>query len=204
MTLSIYLAGPDVFFPNASEVGARKVALCRDLGFEAPFPHDGGAPAAPTASGIYRACLGLMQRTDIGLFNLTPYRGPSADPGTVFELGFLVSAGKPVYGYSSATASFRDRIEALSGPLVEREGLLRDRDGHSIDNFGLIDNLMIDEAIRAAGGAIVTAEEPSDDPLAAFEAFGRCLEKVRRDRAQGPRARSKAPVATDPRRPTSP
>jgi len=28
------------------------------------------------------------------VFNLTPFRGPSADAGTVFELGFMYSKGK--------------------------------------------------------------------------------------------------------------
>ena len=36
----IYLAGPDVFLPNAIEEGERLKALCQDYGYEGLFPMD--------------------------------------------------------------------------------------------------------------------------------------------------------------------
>ena len=36
----IYLAGPDVFWPNAAEAGAAKAELCREFGFSGHFPLD--------------------------------------------------------------------------------------------------------------------------------------------------------------------
>ncbi len=36
----IYLAGPDVFLPNAIEEGERLKALCEEYGYEGLFPMD--------------------------------------------------------------------------------------------------------------------------------------------------------------------
>src|SRR5262249_43819977 len=130
-----------------------------------------------------RANRRLMHQADVGLFNLTPFRGPSADLGTVFELGFLFALGKPVYGYTSATAIYRDRVAGVRGPLVEQNGLLRERDGYEVENFGLGDNLMIVRAIEDSGGAIVPVEENTVEPngatLAAFPAFKACLQVMK-------------------------
>ncbi|MFC7552233.1 nucleoside 2-deoxyribosyltransferase [Pseudoroseomonas wenyumeiae] len=46
---------------------------------------------------------------------MTPFRGPSADAGTVFELGFMRALGRPVFGYANAVANFRDRTLAFLG-----------------------------------------------------------------------------------------
>ena len=40
MTDRIYLAGPDVFLPDAEKVGDRKKALCERYGFTGVFPTD--------------------------------------------------------------------------------------------------------------------------------------------------------------------
>lgn len=175
MELSIYLAGPDVFLPNAIEVGRMKVDLCRRFGFKGLFPLDQDEDVDDDAAKIFRANCGLMERADIGMFNLTPFRGPSADAGTVFELGFMFSRGKPVFGYSSSSAVYKDRVEAIEGPVLDRQGIRWDRSGYNVEDFGLTDNLMIERAIRDAGGTIVTAEETSGDPLAALQAFEACL-----------------------------
>ena len=63
-------------------------------------------------------CL-LMEQADIGMFNLTPFRGPSADAGTVFELGFLFARAKAVYGYSSTAALYAERVARSHGPLED-------------------------------------------------------------------------------------
>ena len=96
MAVSIYLAGPDVFLANALEVGERKRELCRRFGFEGLFPLDQDESVGADAAKIFQANCALMRRADIGLFNLTPFRGPSADCGTVFELGFaLITRREP-------------------------------------------------------------------------------------------------------------
>ena len=39
MPIMIYLAGPDVFLPNAIEVGKKKKAICEEFGFEGSPVH---------------------------------------------------------------------------------------------------------------------------------------------------------------------
>ena len=102
--MRIYLAGPDVFHVDAIALGAAKKALCARFVFiglyplEAPEPADASEPAGASPSRrIYAACLSMMRRADCGIFNLTPFRGPSADVGTVFELGVMAAQGKPVF-----------------------------------------------------------------------------------------------------------
>jgi len=64
-----------------------------------------------------------MRAADIGLVNLTPFRGVSADCGTVLELGFLFARGVPVYGYSSAHGAYLDRVAASPVGLVRAVGI---------------------------------------------------------------------------------
>lgn len=176
MPLKIYLAGPDVFLPNAPEVGRRKKDLCRKFGFEGLFPLDQEEDYKDDAAKIFRANCSLMQRADVGLFNLTPFRGPSADAGTVFELSFLFARRRPIYGYASTSAIYSDRVQAVQGPLVEKDSRRWDVDGYAVEDFGLVDNLMIIGAIQEAGGSITVVEE--EESLVALVAFERCLEAL--------------------------
>lgn len=166
-----YLAGPDVFLPNAVEVGARKVALCRDRGFEGHFPLDGGLRLdglSPYDQGlaIYRANLDLLVACDLAFVNLTPFRGVSADAGTVFELGWLIARGTPVFAYSSETRTYAARIAP---------------DPYEIERHEMCDNLMIEAAVVGQGWGIVAVPEPEGaEPLAALAAFEEALDSASR------------------------
>lgn len=143
--MTVYLAGPEVFLPDAAAWGARKQALCRAHGFEGLYPgdavlHDDGA--------IFAACVAQMRRADVGVFNLTPFRGPSADAGTVWELGFMAGLGKPVWGYSNEARPLRARIP---GAVRGADGVWRDAQGWMAEDFGNGDNLMIDRALPPHG-----------------------------------------------------
>jgi nucleoside 2-deoxyribosyltransferase len=177
MAIKIYLGGPDVFLPDANRIGLIKRDMCGEFGFVGLYPLDNTIDGEPTASAIFNANRRLLDSADIGLFNLSPFRGPSADAGTVFELGFLFARGKTVCGYSSVEANYRARIEA-SGRLKMTDGLPRDADGAAVENFGLADNLMIMEAIRNSNGVFVASAEQSGVAcagLAALAAFRLCL-----------------------------
>ena len=154
----IYLAGPDVFLPDALDVGRQKKELCRRFGFEGLFPLDLQMEGEPSGTDIFRADMALLRQADIGLFNLSPFRGPSADPGTVFELGIMMAMGKRVFGYRNTELLYHQRVED---------------DGFMIERFGLGDNLMIDCAILEAGGIISAEAELS---LAAMDSFQVALE----------------------------
>jgi nucleoside 2-deoxyribosyltransferase len=155
------------------------VELCRASGFEGLFPFD---EVGGDAFSIFRGNCALMRQADIGVFNLTPFRGPSADPGTVFELGFMFSKDKLVYGYTSDTRIYLDRV-AATFRATDAGGGPRDRDTFAVENFGLCDNLMVVAAIEEAGGAVCAAAEPRSGAtapsLAAFTAFEACIEIIR-------------------------
>jgi nucleoside 2-deoxyribosyltransferase len=189
MSLKIYLAGPDVFLADTRSVGLRKQDICREFGFQGLFPLDNDEGAAADHVKIFQANCSLMRQADIGLCNLTPFRGPSADAGTVFELGFLFALGKPIFGYTSSATDYVQRVPVALSPAGEQNVQPRDYDGYAVENFELSDNLMIVQAIRDSGGTIVYAEEKiggSDcAPLAAFEAFRICLRIVSERYSQG-------------------
>ncbi len=90
-----YLAGPDVFLPDAPAHAARKAAICAAHGITAlpPLNEDVASLAAMTEQEAWRTIfakdLAMMERADLVIANLTPFRGASADAGTLVELGWL-------------------------------------------------------------------------------------------------------------------
>ncbi|KAF1054595.1 MAG: hypothetical protein GAK43_00786 [Stenotrophomonas maltophilia] len=145
--LKIYLAGPDVFRPDAADHGARLKALCQEYGFQGLFPLDHELPAHLTdpqhqAIWIYRANLKLIDEADCVLANLASFRGSEPDSGTCFEIGYAAAQGKPLYGYMPDASSYAERMQRKYpewlGPAPDR-----DRDGNSLEAFGLPLNLML-------------------------------------------------------------
>jgi nucleoside 2-deoxyribosyltransferase len=156
--MKIYLAGPDVFLPDAIAIGRRKKELCARYGFEGLFPFDN--EVSPDAAGeridklIYRANEAMIRRADLGICNLTPFRGPNADVGTVFELGLLVGLGKRVFGYTNVADDYLQRCKAADTAVTfdAVAEVWRDANRMTIENFGNADNLMVDNALADHGG----------------------------------------------------
>ena len=163
--MKVYLSGPEVFLEDASAVLSRKIEICRELGWVGLSPLDNELPpglADPrqTALAIYAGNLDMMDRADAIIANITPFRGPHMDPGTAFELGYMVAQGKPVMVYTQAVDSLVDRVSEWSGGLVRAAGVLRDRNGHQVENFGLFENLMIEPAATRDDHQIQTVAVP--------------------------------------------
>jgi nucleoside 2-deoxyribosyltransferase len=164
--LRVYLAGPDVFLPDAAAAGADKKRLCAQQGFEGVFPLDAElAAASPRATGIAISAANeaLIRSCELVIANMTPFRGPSADAGTAYEMGFARALGKRVLAYTESAVSFAARTRAF---LAERGELAadgeRETNGRSIEAFELADNLML------VGALAEQAHEPSDS-------FAACL-----------------------------
>ncbi len=170
--MKAYLAGPDVFLADAIAVGRRKQEACTRAGIAGRFPLDNVLPKAATpvahARAIALANEAMIRDCDIVLANLTPFRSPSADPGTAFEIGFARALGKTIYGYSAAEDLLLPRTRRILG-LNERT--MQDRSGHAIEDFGMFDNLMLDSAILDSGGQIVVRAADDLSAMAAFEAL---------------------------------
>ena len=175
--MKLYLAGPDVFHPQAAELGERKKALCTAYGLTGLYPLDGGTPDM-SSGAIYAACLAMMREADGGIFNLTPFRGPSADVGTVFELGVMAAMGKPVFAYSNDARDLIDRLHEQPG-LSEHGDGWRDANGMAAEDFALGDNLMIDETLTMQGRRIHRCEVARSERFTALAGFEACLIEAR-------------------------
>lgn len=175
--MRIYLAGPEVFLPDPIRFGAAKKAICARHGCTGIFPLDVPAlmPSGPPDwRRIHAANEAHIQGCDALIANLTPFRGIAADPGTVFELGYMRGLGRPVFGYTHAPHDYRDRA-APAGPA---QGQWRDGEGMEIEDFGLAENLMLEGAISASGGVMLRAGAPM--PWTDLALFERCLLTLRR------------------------
>jgi nucleoside 2-deoxyribosyltransferase len=172
--MKVYLAGPDVFLPDAVEFGRRKADLCARYGLTGLYPLDNAVdPAAADASlQIFRANEAMMNEADAVIANLTPFRGPSADAGTVYELGYMAARGKLCLGYSNDPSLYAERVAQFT-ELKTGGGRLIDAEGLTIENFGLADNLMMIHALDLHGCALVVPRQVSEDiwhDLTSFEA----------------------------------
>jgi nucleoside 2-deoxyribosyltransferase len=156
----VYLAGPDVFLPESAEIGRRKQAICAAHGLEGVYPGEGvdldELPESEHAHALFDACISMMDRCVGALCNLTPFRGPSADVGTAFEMGYLFARGVPVLGYTAHVHDYETRVGDSE---------------HMVEGFGLADNLMLEGPMLRHELTVVRAAEQQHPPLAAFTAF---------------------------------
>jgi nucleoside 2-deoxyribosyltransferase len=182
--MKIYLAGPDVFLPDAVAIGQRKAALCALHGLTGLYPLDNAIDlAAPDASlQIFRGNGAMMDQADAIIANLTPFRGPGADAGTVYELGYMAGRGKCCFGYSNDPALYVDRVRKLT-QVTSRDGHLVDADGLAVENFGHTDNLMMIHGLELYGAPLVVPHKAPADlwhDLTSFEACVRLAAATKR------------------------
>jgi nucleoside 2-deoxyribosyltransferase len=153
--MKIYLAGPDVFRPDASAWAEEARRQCAAAGHLALIPLDGVETTAP---GIYHANIELIRAADAVIANLDPFRGCEPDSGTCVEVGFALALGKPVVGYMTDRATSVERVARLFGPLHPgASGRLADRDGLLVEDFGLPLNLMLAVPARLVVGGLAEA-----------------------------------------------
>ncbi len=178
----IYLAGPEVFLPDPFSIGRQKKDLCRKYGFEGIFPLD--TDFEPTdlrkpeqGRQISQNNELLIRSCELLVANMTPFRGPSMDVGTAFEIGYARGLGKPVFGYTNDARKFKDRTMEFLCRIIERDaGRLEDEHGMEIEDFDLVDNLMIDGAVYAASGTwVVVPKESKKAYYSDLSVFEACL-----------------------------
>jgi nucleoside 2-deoxyribosyltransferase len=174
--MKIYLAGPDVFLPDAMEIGRRKAATCAAHGFIGLYPLDNAIDlVAPDASRqIFDGNKAMMDEADAIIANLTPFRGAGADPGTVYELGYMAGRGKLCLAYSNDPAVYADRVGRFM-TVASENGRLVDAQGLTIEDFGLVDNLMMIHALELHGCPLVLPTEMPVDVWLDLAAFETCV-----------------------------
>ena len=172
-----------MFFPEPELWAERKKAICGRHGLEGVSPLDdlSDEPAEWAELPFWRKIAHRNEahiRTCQALIaNLTPFRGPSADVGTVYEVGFARALGLKIFGYATVSNPFLDRtLAALDGAAqAQSDGTWVDDDGLLVEQFGLFDNLMIEGGIAGSGGVLIAENVDRWGDLSLFE---RCVAAV--------------------------
>ncbi len=138
----IYLAGFDVFAPDAVQRGAKMKLMCAEKGFVGLYPLDN---EADNAADIFTGNCALIDEADLVLANLAPFRGAEPDSGTCFEVGYAFAKGKTVYGYVSDARTLREKLGE------------KDENGFAVEDFGLPLNLMLCGAAQIIAGDFAAA-----------------------------------------------
>lgn len=148
-TLRVYLAGPDVFRPDAAHWAAEARAACARHHLQALIPLDNGAT---TAEAIYQANLRLIHEADGLVANLNPFRGHEPDSGTCVEIGVALALGKPVLAYLGDDRPLATRLDG-----ERRADGVWDAQGLRVEDFGLPVNLMLAIPCRIVAGGLEEA-----------------------------------------------
>lgn len=152
-TPKLYLAGPEVFLPDPHSAATIMKIVCERHGATGLFPLDAemkGLEGPDLARAIRQANVDLIREADGIVANMIPFRGPSMDVGTAYEMGVANALGKIVVGYTADQRSYAKRVASLV-PVRHRDGVLADESGMAVEDFDLLDNLMM-----ACGAAAIT------------------------------------------------
>jgi nucleoside 2-deoxyribosyltransferase len=149
--IRLYLAGPEVFFPDGEQRARAMRELCRSRGLEpiSPLdageePIDGNADERSLAEVIFDNNIAMIERSDAVVANMNHFRGPDPDAGTSFELGYGYARGKRCYVYAGDGATAVERVERFYGGVVRGDdGRLVDWAGLTVEDFGGPFNLML-------------------------------------------------------------
>jgi len=189
----MYLAGPEVFLPSPDAVAAAKKSLCRAYGFEGVFPLDADIDLtglAPREMAL-RISLGnenLIRSCSLLVANMTPFRGPSADVGTAYEMGFARGIGRLVLAYTNVDDRFAERTAAMVRGGARRRGdVAVDERDMTIEPFGLRDNLMLEGGVVAGGAEVFAVDAGPDEMFTDLRGFEACLRRARELTGAGPR-----------------
>jgi nucleoside 2-deoxyribosyltransferase len=173
--MRVYLAGPDVFLPDPLLRFAEMKRICALHGLTGVSPLDaldgGDSPewqALPEALRIARRNEVHITRCDIMIANLTPFRGPSADAGTVFEIGYMRALGRPIHGWTNDPRPFAERSRGL-----DRTSMLVE--DFAVPGMVMVDNLMIAGAILGSGGKVSAADPGESGLWSDLSAFTACV-----------------------------
>jgi nucleoside 2-deoxyribosyltransferase len=183
LTVRVYLAGPDVFLPEPEAWAARKKAICAAHGLAGVSPLDDYPDEPPEWAAFplwrriairneahIRSCQALIA-------NLTPFRGPSADVGTVYEIGFARALDMKIFRYATVASPFLERTLAATGAKL-KNGAWWDADELLVEEFGLFDNLTIEGGIHGSGGTLIAAD--ADNRWRDLAVFEQCVRAVAR------------------------
>jgi nucleoside 2-deoxyribosyltransferase len=180
--LRIYLAGPDVFLPDAAALAQAKRELCARHGFVGVSPVDNGVdvlalPKREAAQRLSTALEAMIRGCDLLIANVTPFRGPSADVGTVYEMGYARALGRPIFAYTNVAGTLLERTRQTLGEAVRKRPSGEFEDAHCmvIEDFEWTDNLMLVGAVEAGGSPVIVSPTPEERRFTDLAGFEECL-----------------------------
>jgi nucleoside 2-deoxyribosyltransferase len=172
----IYLAGPEVFLPNAHACFERHKQLCRQHGFEPLSPLDNaggssGKSGVPLARSIFAGNVEMIDQCDIVAANCNPFRGACVDDGTAWEIAYAFARGKQIYGYCARIAPLPKIVTSYIPTHPHESGHAIDSDGYLVnEDFGNTINLMLEFSMESSGGKLIEGD------------FETCLAAIKRPR----------------------
>ena len=120
-----------------------------------------------------------MLSCDIIIANVTPFRGPSADDGTAFELGFFDALGRPAFAYSNVAGDLSARTRRFLARMPDPAPF-------AVEAFALPSNLMLPLAVLARGGLpVFTPMDGKDRAFDDLETFERLVAAIAARRTAG-------------------
>lgn len=150
--LKAYIAGPDVFFKDAQAKAKAVRALCLAHGVEALIPLDNEVnfdqEKSEISMEIFTKNMELIREADVVIANIEPFRGPSADVGTVWEMGCAYGMNKPVFSFTNTPRNYRERVSETELFYTDEHDILRCGDDTMVEDFDNVDNLMIAHSVK--------------------------------------------------------
>ncbi len=138
---SVYLAGPGLFAPDAAGRYAEMKRICARYGLEGASPLD---DVAMDAAIIRQLNMAKIRSVRAVLADVSPFRGPNADDGTAWEMGYAEALGKIVVPYTTDRRPYLERAVWFLGAARHLEGApWEDMSGQAVEDFGLTCNLML-------------------------------------------------------------
>ena len=176
--MKVYVAGWDVYLPNAAELAEKKRDILQSHGFLSLHPLEIWRAAQGLAPGvaekkIFSATIALLESADAVISDITPHRGVSADPSTAFVMGFLAAAKKPIFAYSNVTLTYLERVAELAGPVsTDAHGRFVDGQGMVIRDDDLIEDFRLEKAWRDIGAKVVLTPTAAEERYNSLVGFG--------------------------------
>jgi nucleoside 2-deoxyribosyltransferase len=127
---SIYIAGPECFYPDGFTYLASMRREAEYYGFRVTLPNDNPLKTdqedlQKNADAIFENCKKSMSVSTAIIADLETFRGAEPDGGTVYEIGMAYALGLRCYAY---TRDKRDAVHKYQGSVLE-DGNIYDRDG---------------------------------------------------------------------------
>lgn len=127
---SLYIAGPEVFYPNGTKLLLAMRRKAEALGFGVALPNDNvlkldHEDPRRNADSIFANCADSINRSTAIVADLEAFRGAEPDGGTIYEIGMAYARGLRCYAYSRDMRPAAQKYAAA----VLKGGVLYDLEG---------------------------------------------------------------------------